>query len=128
MLIVLTGAWFIWATLPPGRVVFGPSCEPEGTRAVFSETIYRRVFWRTQLRAATVERDRLLTQPARMARMEEEAATHGGATSMRMSRLSSDPADAAERARREEADQAKRLARIALLSQCVAVIERRMGR
>ncbi|MDO8608452.1 MAG: hypothetical protein Q7R40_18120 [Phaeospirillum sp.] len=123
---------FLWATLPPGKVVFNEECEPTGGPAAFSALIYPTSFWQSQLDAAMAERGDLLAQPARRARAAAEAereARENPALEERMMRLSREQSrvdDRYEKERIEAALQSARLKRITLLMHCEGVIAQKL--
>jgi len=132
--LVLAGclALFFWATLPPAKVAFNESCEPQGGPATFSALIYRGSFWQAQLNAAIAERNDLLTQPYRRERNEEEIKrqmSEDPSLEEKMMRLSRDQDridDTYERERHEAAIQNARLKRITTLMRCEAVIAEKL--
>ncbi|OAN47994.1 hypothetical protein A6A04_04345 [Paramagnetospirillum marisnigri] len=125
---------FLWATLPPDKVSLNEGCEPKGGPAAFSAFIYPTSFWRTQLEALVVERNDLLSQPARRARAQAEAEREmreNPALEERMMRLSREQErvdDKLERERREAALQSARLQRITWLMQCEAEVAARLAK
>ncbi len=135
LLLVAGGvAVLAWATLPPDKVAFDEECRPNGGPTAFSAVLYPDTFWRRQLDAAVAERDYLLIQPARRARIEAEMERESRESSvledrmMRLSREQSRVDDAAERERREAAQQSARLRKLAWLMRCEADIRQRLER
>jgi len=122
-----------WATWPPDRVAFNDACQPLGGPATMSAALYGNGFWRSQLEAATVERNLLLTQPGRRSRIDAEAKRQMQDASplegrmMRLSQAEGRVDDALERERQEAAQQSARLRRIAVLMACEAEISQRLG-
>ena len=104
---------------------------PDYPFARLSALLYPGPFWRAQAEAVVAERDRLLTQPARRARIAAEAereAREATGFESRMTRLSRDEAGADDREARERqaaAEQAARLRRLGVLIACEADIARR---
>ncbi|RAU23952.1 hypothetical protein CU669_02455 [Paramagnetospirillum kuznetsovii] len=134
--LILAGgfALFFWATLPPDKVALNESCEPAGGPAAFSAAIYRSGFWQTQLDAVIVERNNLLTQPARRARNEaeiEREARENPALEEKMMRLSREQGridDRIEKERHEAALQSARLKKVAWLMGCETVIAQKLAK
>jgi hypothetical protein len=126
-------AMLVWAAIPPDKVALDDDCEPGGGPAAFSAMIFRGAFWRAQLDAVTAERDDLLSQPARWARNQEEAAREARenpAMEERMMRLSREQErvdDKIERERREAQRQSVRLKRIAWLMACEGRIAQKLA-
>jgi hypothetical protein len=118
-----------WATLPPDEVAFDAACLPHSGPSALAARLHPDDFWQAQLAAAAVERDRLLAQPGRRARIAEEEKHETSAVEARMSRLTreDDGASRDERQRREAAEQRHRLERLAWLMGCEATIRRRLG-
>jgi len=122
-------AVLIWATLPPSQVALTDRCEPQKGPPGLAALFYPGPFWRGQLEAIATERDDLLGQPARRARLEAESAQQTGGIESRMSRLSRDETDdPAEKERREAAQQSSRMRRLIWLMQCDAEIRQRLER
>lgn len=119
----------IWATLPPSRVALTDQCQPEKGPPGLAALLYPGPFWRGQLEAIAAERNDLMAQPARRARLDEESAQQTGGIESRMTRLSREEADdPAEKERREIARQSVRMRRLAWLYQCDADIRQRLAR
>jgi hypothetical protein len=124
-------AALLWATLPPDEVALGQTCHPLGGTARLSSFLYPGPFWRAQHAALVAERDMLLAQPARRARLAAEAereARDAPGIESRMTRLSreeqqTDDRDAQER--RAAAEQTERLKRLTWLIGCEEEIARR---
>jgi hypothetical protein len=124
-------ALFVWATLPPDTISYDKSCQAKAGPPAFSETLHGRGFWEAQLTATVIERDRLLSQPARIARLNEAAAQDASPIEKRLLRLSQEDSridDTYERERHEAAEQRNRLERIGWLMDCEAVIRQRLAR
>jgi len=118
----------IWATWPPSQVALTDRCQPEKGPPGLAALLYPGPFWRGQLEAIAAERNDLMAQPARRARLDEESARQTGGIESRMSRLSRDEADdPAEKERREIARQSTRMRRLAWLFQCDAEIRQRLA-
>ncbi|EPY02328.1 hypothetical protein [Magnetospirillum fulvum] len=119
----------IWATLPPSRIALTDRCEPEKGPPGLAALIYPGPFWRGQLEAIAAERNDLMAQPARRARLEEESAQQTGGIESRMTRLSREETDdPAEKERRDIARQSARMRRLAWLFQCDDEIRQRLAR
>lgn len=118
-----------WATLPPGEVAFDAACRPDSGPPALAAWLHGDDFWRAQLAAAAVERDRLLAQPGRRARIAEEEKHETSSIEARMSRLSRDDDGTSrdDRQRREAAEQRHRLERLAWIMGCEATIRHRLG-
>jgi len=123
-------AVLVWATLPPRAVAVDESCQPLGGPARLSALLYPGPFWRTQLEAVLAERDDLLAQPARRARLAAEAereAREAPGIESRMMRLSREDTqiDPEAQDRRASAEQAARLRRLSWLIGCAETISAR---
>jgi hypothetical protein len=117
------------ATLPPDGLAIDAACQPDPGPSSLAALLHGDTFWRAQLAAAAVERDRLLAQPGRRARIAEEEKRETSTVEARMSRLTreDDGASRDERQNREAAEQRHRLERLGWIMQCEAKIRRRLG-
>lgn len=125
VILAVTFALVVWATLPPDReVALGKTCQPATLRARVSRMIYGDVFWRAQLRAVNAERDRLLMS---MAHPEEDEA--GPAIENRMMHLNEGAAATDPEALQRQADatQQRRQDRVTYLVGCQIQIQQRLG-
>lgn len=120
-------AVLVWATWPPSQVALTDRCTPQKGPPGLAALLYPGPFWRGQLEAIAAERDDLLAQPARRARIDSDSAQQTGGIESRMSRLSRDEIDdPAEKERREMAQQSARMRRLVWLLECETRIRQRL--
>ena len=129
--IIAGGLTFLgWAVWPPSALTLTEACGPGGGPAAISAALFPGTFWRKQLSAVVLERNDLLSRPARRARIDAQIRAESSAIEGRMERLSHEqgqPTDQEEKERRDQEEQSARLKRVAWLMACEGDIRQRLA-
>lgn len=123
-------AFLGWAVWPPSALSLTEACGPSGGPASISAALFPGTFWRKQLVAVVVERNDLLSRPARRARIDAQIRAESSAIEGRMDRLSREqgrPTDQEEKERQDQEEQSARLKRVAWLMGCEGEIRQRLA-